>query len=303
MRKLLPTNVTRPPLFPGAGRATALASGSHGFSLVELLVVISIMLVLMGLTGAAVSGARSSQNKQATQALIAKLDAVITEQFARYATRSVADATTAIDRGNKLRMEISGDLPDRWVDVSALTATTESPHQRAYAAAYKSLVDAGKRPTNQYAGAECLFMIIMRGSIANCLDCSDLSSEKIGDKDKDGAFEFWDAWGNPIGFILWPAALELPAGSGQKFFSTSTPFAPGGTGRTMRPLIYSAGPDGTDQGSSGDFGFLCNAGNGNRAAGPNCGNPVASPASQFAKPAADGSADDNLTNLDAEAKL
>ena len=78
MRKLLPTNVTRPPLFPGAGRATALASGSHGFSLVELLVVISIMLVLMGLTGAAVSGARSSQNKQATQALIAKLDAVIT---------------------------------------------------------------------------------------------------------------------------------------------------------------------------------------------------------------------------------
>jgi prepilin-type N-terminal cleavage/methylation domain-containing protein len=47
----------------------------QGFSLVELLVVITIMLVLMGLAGAALSNARNSQKRQETQGLIAKLDA------------------------------------------------------------------------------------------------------------------------------------------------------------------------------------------------------------------------------------
>jgi hypothetical protein len=134
----------------------------------------------------------------------------------------------------------------------------------------------------------------MRGGIANCLNCSDLANERIGDKDGDGAFEFWDAWGNPIGFILWPAALELPAGSGDKFFSTVAPFASTGTGRTMRPLIYSAGPD-------GEYEFETQITSGNLAAAANCGNPGAQPTSLFARPLGTG-ATDNITNFDAEAK-
>jgi prepilin-type N-terminal cleavage/methylation domain-containing protein len=276
----------------------------RAFSLVELLVAISIILVLMALMGAAVSGARSNQKKQATQVLISKLDAVISQQFVSYAARDLPDAPTPAARAAELRRLVTGDMPDRWVDVKYMAdnpARFTSPHQRAYIATWNSM---DPKPTVAYAGAECLFMIVMRGGIADCLDCSDLAGGRIGDKDGDGAFEFWDAWDRPIGYILWPGDLQLPADSGTKFFGTSPPFAPGATGRTLRPLIYSAGADGKDDDPSprddGDYGFRCNAASGNLAAGTNCGHPATTPASQFGTPY-DG-ASDNITNFDAEAK-
>lgn len=265
----------------------------RAFTLVELLVVVTIILVLMGLIGAAVSGARGSQKKLATQGLIAKLDGVIQQQFATYAGRDVVAASPAA-RAVELRRQVTGDLPDRWVDVKYMAdnaAKFTSPHQQTYIAVWNSMTT---KPTADYAGAECLFMIVMRGGIANCLDCGDLAGSSIGDKDEDGAFEFWDAWGNPIGYILWPGDLQLPADSGTKFFSASPPFAPGATGRTLRPLIYSAGAD-------GEYGFERNGETGNLTAdASSCGNPAVAPTSTSAAPLAGAS--DNLTNFDAEAK-
>jgi prepilin-type N-terminal cleavage/methylation domain-containing protein len=282
----------------------------QAFSLVELLVVITIMLVLMGLMGAALSNARNSQKRQETQGLIAKLDAVIQQQFASYAGRDVPAASPAA-RAVELRRQVTGDLPDRWVDVKFMAdnaAQFTSPHQRAYIAVWNSFPATRRDPTSasfvgtQYAGAECLFMIVMRGGVANCLDCGDLAGSSIGDKDGDGAFEFWDAWDRPIGYILWPGDLQLPADSGTKFFSNSPPFASGATGRTLRPLIYSAGADGTDQGTpeTGDFGFRCTAGTRTIDQGAKCGDPSQAPTNTFGTPAAGAS--DNLTNYDAEVK-
>jgi prepilin-type N-terminal cleavage/methylation domain-containing protein len=273
----------------------------QAFSLVELLVVITIMLVLMGLAGAALSNGRNSQKRQETQGLIAKLDAVIQQQFASYAGRDVV-ATSPAARAVELRRQVTGDLPDRWVDVKFMAdnaAQFTSPHQRVYIAVWNSMAT---KPSDRYAGAECLFMIVMRGGIANCLDCGDLAGSSIGDKDGDGAFEFWDAWDRPIGYILGPGDLQLPADSGTKFFSNSPPFASGATGRTLRPLIYSAGADGTDQGTpeTGDFGFRCTAGTRTIDQGAKCGDPSQAPTNTFGTPAAGAS--DNLTNYDAEVK-
>ncbi len=294
------TTVDRFPLPPGAGRGEGMP---RGFSLVELLVVISIILVLVGLTGAALASARAGQKRLATQALIGKLDAIIGQQFASYATRPTPGLTPEA-RSLALRRTATADLPDRWVDVEYMANNAgqfTSPHQRAYIAVWNSMAP---KPTVAYAGAECLFMIIMRGGIADCLNCSDLVSGNIGDKDGDGAFEFWDAWGNPVGYILWPAALQLPGGSGTAFFGTGVPFLPGASGRTMRPLIYSAGADTDDSAptppNDGDFGFTCNASQGNLASVSACGDPTQTPTKDFAKPLA--GATDNITNFDEQAK-
>jgi prepilin-type N-terminal cleavage/methylation domain-containing protein len=265
---------------------------AHGFSLVELLVVITIIMVMMAIAGAGVSAARSSQRAQATRALIAKLDAIISQQFASYASLEVPGGTPQ-NRGPDLRQRISRDMPDRWTDVAAMAgnaAGLTSGHQRAYVAVWNSMPT---QPSPTYAGAECLFMIVMRGGVANCLDCTDLAAETIGDEDGDGAFEFHDGWGNPVGYILWPAALELPADSGTKFFTQTAPFSNPTSGRTMRPVIYSPGPD-------GEYGLERNNEAGNLAAGGNCGNPAAAPTSTSAAPLTGVS--DNVTNLDAEAK-
>lgn len=282
-----------------------------GFSLVELLVVITIILVLMGLMGAALSNARGNQKKQGTQTLIGKLDAVLTAQFTSYAGRDI-DAPSSEARAAELRRLVTGDMPDRWIDVKYMADNPSrftSRHQRIYIEVWKSMNPPPAQNAfethprrDDYAGAECLFMVVMRGGIADCLNCSDLANGRIGDKDGDGAFEFWDEWGNPIGYILWPGGLRLPAGSEQPFFGPTPAFLANGTGRSIRPLVYSAGPDGKDLAQSlGDFGFLTGTkDSGNLAAGMNCGDHRTAPASQFASPI-DGVAD-NVTNLDMEAK-
>jgi len=88
----------------------------------------------------------------------------------------------------------------------------------------------------------------MQGGIADCLDCK-MSKIDVGDQDGDNMPEFLDAWGMPIGFVLWPTGLRLPAGSAAPFFASAQPLdsvvptlgdAKGGL---VRPLIFSMGPD------------------------------------------------------------
>jgi prepilin-type N-terminal cleavage/methylation domain-containing protein len=322
----------------------------RGFTLVELLVVITIILVLMALIGPAVSATRGSQKKQATQALIAKLDVIIQRQWESYSSRHVSSDRMLQTPGFKELLQqlneptvpearawarawhirrniITADLPDRWSDVKYLAEMTDylnpvSPPQllfpaadltaaqRAYVAIWRSR--SSNPPTAQYSGAECLFMIIMQGGVAACLDCAELSSTDIGDKDGDRAPEFLDAWGNPIGFILWPAAVELPAGSGNRFFSDSRelcpPFETSSSPAVslsptlgMRPLIYSAGRD-------SEYGFNRLDDRSNLASGTNgkdCGNWKVDPWDKSAQPTEGVGVQhvlDNITNFDDEAK-
>ncbi|MBM4012557.1 MAG: prepilin-type N-terminal cleavage/methylation domain-containing protein [Planctomycetes bacterium] len=294
----------------------------QGFSLVELMVVVTIMALLVGLISAAVAGARSSSRKQQTQLLISKLDTIIRQQFASYASKTAptpaslpAGFSRAAYRSWYIRRNlISGDLPDNWTDVASLASGSSvgfgtsqafplTATQTAYANLYRGI---SSTVTPTWGDAECLFMIVTQGGIANCIDCGDLKTAERGDKDLDGAFEFWDAWGNPIGFVLWPAGLQLPAGAGSAFYSgarqledpqPSTPGVYPSPSLGMRPLIYSAGPDGV-----ASIGVSA----GNLSLGLDCGNPTSSTVQKLAGFLSDPSTPgdyraDNITNLDAEA--
>ena len=296
------------PLPLGEGRGEG-ASPRPAFTLVELLVVVSIILLLMGMFSAAVAAARGSYRKQATQALIARLDTIIQQHYATFATRTVSGSTAAIVAASRRQMA-TADMPNSWAEVQTLKAGTTglvgdpsrkfplNASQRAYVR-YRDAISPP--PTSQFEDAECLFMIVMIGGIADCIDCGGLTQSQVGDKDNDKAPEFWDAWGNPIGFILWPAGLELPPGSG-RYFSSTAPFgggviaaAPGGI---MRPVIYSRGRDGSATLGVPNTSQL--------ATGVACGDPTDGTVAKFggfAPPSGDP-ADrraDNITNFDAEA--
>jgi prepilin-type N-terminal cleavage/methylation domain-containing protein len=285
----------------------------RGFTLTELLVAISIVLVLMGLLSAAVSRARGSMKRQATAAVIQRLDALIQDQFVRYDSMAVSPAVIPSSFTNKAagrawyvrRNLISGDLPDCWNDVRLMATGTLTAGQgqtfpvtaiqRAHVGYLQSLPQS---PSDDFEDAECLFMIIMAGGIADCIDCGELRTAPRGDKDVDGAFEFWDEWGSPIRFVLWPAGLELPVPT--RFFSGSRALdsadaASPRPGLGMRPLIFSAGPDG--------LGATAMNGGSNLDLGIDCGNPSNATVALFGGPDSSGvGRSDNITNFDDEAK-
>jgi prepilin-type N-terminal cleavage/methylation domain-containing protein len=264
-----------------------------GFSLVELLVVVSIILVMMALAGAALSGARSSGAKQKTLATIAAIDEILQRHFAGAESSDAAATGSGNSRGAAIRRRLTADMPDSWEEVRHMKSRAQE-FKTARHRSYVATLDSAQ-PSDQYGDAECLFMIVMQGGLADCLTCSALDSAPIDDKDNDGAPEFLDAWGEPICYVLWPAGFELPAGT--KFFSQSAPFdgspPTGATGGTMRPLIFSGGPSKLSSTEIHAGSYL--------QLGAACGDPADGTIAKLG--GLSGSADnrgDNLTNFDRE---
>lgn len=337
MSTMRPSRRPRRPAPPGAGRRKATGLLSHrGYTLVELLVSVSIILVLLALLGGAISAARNGAQAGATTNAISKLDQVITTQFRRYESRSVPRDVVASVRSSLgtsgtnpsaarawhiRRNMITADMPDRWSDVAFMASGTASfPRtgaQAAYVATYRAAVQAGRTPTDQYGGAECLFMIAMQGGFADCLDCNGLGQLKKGDKDTDGALEFWDEWNNPIDYILWAPGYRKVGDAALLFAPLDAAFATTGSvrpGLGMRPLIYSAGPDGKyglsrDPATATADQAAANPANLSRGANPaglDCGNPLeatTATASMGGPAGASGDDDrtDNIVNVELSA--
>ena len=70
-------------------------------------------------------------------------------------------------------------MPPNWNDVHVKSASEQQiaiSNTRAQKT-YRSL--ASKRAQRQYADGECLFLSVMYGGFAGCLDCAGLRSGKI----------------------------------------------------------------------------------------------------------------------------
>lgn len=293
----------------------------RGFTLVEMLVTIAIVVILVALFGGAISAARSGAQSNSTTSTINRLDQVITTQFRRYESRSVPRSQlpagitnpSAARAWHIRRNLIAADMPDRWSDVAYMAANAAqftSSAQASYIATWNA---ANPKPTDQYGGAECLFMIAMQGGFADCLDCNGLAQLKKGDKDRDGAIEFWDDWNNPIDYILWAPGFQK-SGDATAFFDNPSEqrtldaaFPASGSvrpGLGMRPLIYSAGPDGEyglDRNS--DAATLSRSSQSVSITGGGCGDPAETNTRTSGAPSSGsgGKRDDNIVNVELKA--
>lgn len=327
----------------------------RGFTLTELLVSVAIILVLVSLIGAGVASTRGSQKATDTRAVLAALSRLLDSQLAKYSALSSSGAASGMSASGYRawsirRNRITAELPDRWTDVEYMYNNSDlylaianpqfpkaqlTPPQRAYLATWNNLVSAGQTSTVKAdipsASAECLFMIIMQSGLIEPPDLESLRSARIGDKDADGMPEFLDAWGNPIGFILWPAGFEIPSRPGQLLFTGSRALVPPFFGEDanqngtldsgedlnqnglldtpspslgMRPVIYSAGPDGAHGLNRGDEIAQLNLNStASSPVGRDCGNWQVAPTSSMGGPISGSYAHrDNITSLDSEAQ-
>lgn len=222
------------------------------FTLVELLVVITILAILGGLTVSGLANSAKRGKADTTRFMVAKLSDAILDYYEDYEDLAGTTSLAA------LRQRMREELPDSWQDVapSSNVPVAKTTAGRAYAA-YKT------GASSPYASAECLYMIVTHSGLFPDF-LQDVRPERVGDIDNDGKKEFWDGWNRPIAFFRWAPGFSAPYSQLQipdktdhhDPLDTRVPYEDPNA-FALYPLIYSAGPDEAlnDPGSTGASGY------------------------------------------------
>ena len=205
----------------------------------------------------------SSRGKaDSSRNVVGMLSGAILEQYETYEDLAAMNARTAA-AVIMLRKRIREEMPDSWADVApgANVSSATYAASRAYSA-YKTAIS----PSQTYAGAECLYMIITQsGMFPDFL--SNVPPKFVGDIDNDGAFEFWDGWGRPITFMRWaPGAMPVSRRDSDKYPDPLDPYNTDQSAFALVPLIYSPGKDESlndpNSSAASGYGLLSQSANG-----------------------------------------
>jgi prepilin-type N-terminal cleavage/methylation domain-containing protein len=201
----------------------------RGFTLVELLITISIIGMMASMILFAAYSAQETAKVAKTKALIAKLDSIVKSRWDAYRTRRVPvtfTSATAPPVASAIRLTALRDLmrmemPDRWNDIADGPATLPlgaTPINRpavsqGYLRKYNAIMMGPSPPSQavlgQFAGAECLYMIVMQ-AVAEEGDAREVfKPDDVADTDGDGFPEFIDAWKQPIKFLRWAPGFQF----------------------------------------------------------------------------------------------
>jgi prepilin-type N-terminal cleavage/methylation domain-containing protein len=249
----------------------------QAFTLIEVLMTISIIAIMAGMALGAMRMAREASREAATKATIAKLNSIIMRRYESYMTRRAPISTVGLSpkqaaevRLTALRELMRMEMPERWSNIYYPIVPSSDPPKpdlngyvaiqddaktvtlplyrpalsKLYAQRYLDKVWNKPAPSPDYSSAECLYMIV---SMGNPEAMEQFSQSEIGDVDGDGMPEFLDGWGHPIMFLR--CAPGLIGSDIQTTDATKNhdPFdarrADPAAYHTI-PLIYSAGSDG-----------------------------------------------------------
>jgi len=234
----------------------------RGVTLIELLFVMAILGILVAVSMAALTGATSQARVERTRAVVTRIDQLVTDKWESYKTRAVPlrvnmgtnPAVAGRARLYALRELQRCEMPDRKSDVLDNPAILKIP---ALQRNYRRRATANW--TNQYEGAECLYLIIAAVRDGEDSALSWFTPSEIGDVDGDGMQEILDAFGNPVEFLRWapgyvaengPVTAQTkdsklapdefdPLHCDPRWQDSDTTFDP----YSLRPLIFTAGPD------------------------------------------------------------
>ncbi len=193
------------------------------FTLVELMITVAVLGIMASMLAFAAYSAQEAAKAAKTRSMIAKLDAIIKAKWDAFKTRRVPiTVPPGTPRLQAAQMRLDGirdlmrlELPDRWSDVvDGPVAPIGSPPPIArpavsqnYLRRYNTIINGPNPPpmsaVGSYAGAECLYMIVMSALQEEGDGREVFKPDDIGDVDNDGFPEFLDGWKQPIKFLRW----------------------------------------------------------------------------------------------------
>jgi type II secretory pathway pseudopilin PulG len=242
-----------------------------------LLVTITIIGLLAGMTLGALQMAGNAGKEAATKSTIAKLNSIIMQRYESYMTRRVPISTTGLSPTDAAKARLCAlrdlmrmEMPDFFSDITTAplppsaysslltphatlpTLTTDPALRTIYNRIYTN-----KTPSTSAENAKCLYLVVSVGSPEAM---EQFNESEIG-VDSDGWQYFVDGWGRPIMWLRWAPGFSNGSGSPP---GVNNPRAPSDiqTGDSVNdhdpfdtrnvqptafhliPLIYSFGPDG-----------------------------------------------------------
>ena len=197
----------------------------RGFTLVELLVVISILTILAALSLALIRGTVQQAQESRTKSLITSITQVLNERWDSYDVRilpyriNLNDRTgQQIVRTNVLLEMIRAEMPyQRDYVTGTFPSVPFDAYYNGLGAPLNTIDDQirNRQPsvwlryrantsgwTDQFQEAECLYMILRSITILDKSGIDHLHNDEIGDIDGDGFPEVLDGYGVPFQFRI-----------------------------------------------------------------------------------------------------
>lgn len=206
---------------------------SGGFTLVELMVSITILAILATIILVGMAGMQTTAKIQRTKSQLARIHEMLAEKWESYETRRLNivgpplnDSSLTASQRTAFRLAAMRELmrlemPDRITDVNpsfALVNPTTTASGLAVPALHKYYRTRAAAATNnfqnwttQHQGSECLYLILTRIQLGDSNGLEFFSEREIGDTDNDGMPEILDAWSNPIQFVRWAPGFTGPS--------------------------------------------------------------------------------------------
>ena len=202
---------------------TGVRRSQRAFTLIELLVSLAIIAILSSLTLAGLTVARQRVKRDRTELTIRKIHEVIMPHYERFRTRTfplvpylIPSSAPLVKPAEQIaqlvtkRRALVLEMPDGWADLldsgtansTPSRALNPTPHYSAITRRLRQMAKDAYRP-GTFSDAECLWAMVIRGGFADPGIVEHFREDEFGDKDKNGAREFIDGWGNPIRFLRW----------------------------------------------------------------------------------------------------
>ncbi len=212
--------------------------GTAGFSLVELLIAMGVLLLLASFLLVGMGGILTGSRTAATRTTLKKVQEILKQQQTEFniamsgtPPRRVQEPCLGLEADPQLKALLERKrlyreaFPQRGADLVDATGRPTRMGKRLnarlteiYVAQHGSAPNASQLDDARNAAmannfsSELLYLILTEGTAygTTVLDSDQFSSMEVKDTDGDGLLELVDAWEQPLRFYRWPTRLIRP---------------------------------------------------------------------------------------------